>query len=166
MSHKTKTVVLLTLVLAVLLIPQTLLSQNRGEETALAGLSQLKVYFDVKADSAAKLEKRLEWINDAYEQVSGQGIKPSFVVGFRSRASFFVTKGEEYVDEKEISTKVKIEKWLRIFREKGMVMEQCGLSAELFEIDREDFLAPVRVVKSGYVSIAGYQNQGYAYVPM
>lgn len=152
--------------LAVFFLPQSGLSQTRGELAALGNLSRLHVYFDVKADSAAKLAKRMEWINDTYEQITEQGLKAHFIIGFRSHASFFVTRGEDYIDETEIPTKAKIEQWLKEFRKKGIVMEQCGLSAELFDIDEEDFLDEIRVVKNSYVSIAGYQNRGFAYVPM
>ncbi len=149
-----------------LVVPQTLLSKDQGDLSALTNLSELKIYFDVKAESAGKVEKRMQWIRDTYEQAKQQGLQTSFIIGFRSQASFFVTKGDDYIDDEEIITKGKIEKWLLRFRKMGMVLEQCGLSAELFEIDEEDFLPEVNVVKNSFVSIAGYQNRGYAYVPM
>lgn len=161
-----KTYILLTLVLAVVLLPQTVLSQNQDDIQALAGLSGLKVYFDVKADSAAKLEKRFQWIHDTYEQASQKGLKVAIVIGVRSKASFFVTRGDEYVDEEDLLIKGKIEKWLKRFTVMGIPMEQCGISADLFDIDVEEFLPEITVVKNSYISIAGYQNKGYAYVPM
>ena len=56
------------------------------------------MYFDIKADSAAKLEKRLIWINDTYDQVSEKNLKATFIIGIRSKASFFVTKGDDYIE--------------------------------------------------------------------
>ena len=164
MRHRT--FLLLAAVLALFLLPQTALSQNPGEIAALANLSVLKIYFDVKADSAAKLEKRFQWIHDTYEQARQKGIKAAIVIGIRSKASFFVTKGDEYIDEEEVLTKGKIDKWLKRFAEMGIPMEQCGISAELYDIDAEEFLPQMTVVKNSYISIAGYQNRGYAYVPM
>lgn len=161
-----KPYIILTLFLAVFLLPQIASSQKQDDIRALNNLSSLKVYFDVKADSAAKVEKRLIWINDTYEQVRQKGITPMFVIGFRSQASFFVTKGDDYIDDEEIPTKEKIENWLKHFLKMGIPIEQCGLSAGLFHIPPQDFLPQVTVVKNGYVSIAGYQNKGYAYVPM
>ena len=156
----------LLLVFTILVIPQTVISKDHGGIAALANLSELKIYFDVKADSAGKVEKRMQWILDTYEQAKQQGLQTSFIIGFRSQASFFVTKGDDYIDDSEIVKKEKIEKWLLRFRKMGIIQEQCGLSAELFEIDEEDFLPEVSVVKNSFVSIAGYQNKGYAYVPM
>ena len=124
------------------------------------------MYFDIKADSAAKLEKRLIWINDTYDQVSEKNLKATFIIGIRSKASFFVTKGDDYIEEEDIPMKGKIEKWLKRLVKRGIHIEQCGLSAELFDIDQQDFFPEVKVVKNSYISIAGYQNRGYAYVPM
>lgn len=148
------------------LFPQTILSQQEAGIPALENLTELKVYFDIKADTAAKFEKRLIWINDTYKQANEKGVKPTFVIGVRSMASFFVTKGDEYIDEEDILTKGKIEKWLKHYVKQGVRIEQCGLSAELYDIEPEEFLSEVLVVKNSYISIAGYQNKGFAYVPM
>lgn len=148
------------------LLPQTALSQQKDELQALANLSELKVYFDIKADSAAKLEQRLVWINDSYNQATLKGVKATFIIGIRSSASFFVTKGDEFIDEEDIATKGKIEKWLKEYVKRGVRIEQCGISAELYDIEPEEFVSEVIMVKNSYTSIAGYQNQGFAYVPM
>ena len=152
--------------LAVFLLPQTAAAQQGDTIRALATLSELKVYFDIKADSAAKLEKRLTWINDSYDQVQAKNIKATFVIGIRSKASLYLTQGDVYIDEEDLPTQKKIENWLKQLKKRGIHIEQCGLSAELFDIDAGDFFSEVTVVENSYLSIAGYQNRGYAYVPM
>ena len=141
-------------------------AQEPAERAALAHLSGIKAYFDIKADSAAKVEKRLVWINDIYQQMEQGERKAAFVIGFRSQASFFVTRGDEDLEEEDLAAKRKIEKWLKRFVAVGIRLEQCGLSAELYNIDPQDFLPEITVVKNGYISMIGYQNKGYAYVPM
>ena len=96
------TTILLIFLFGFFLLPQTCFSQQEDKIPALDNLSELKVYFDIKADSAAKLEKRLSWINDTYDQASKKNLKVTFIIGIRSKASFFVTKGDEYIDEEEI----------------------------------------------------------------
>ena len=158
--------ILLTFLLAIFFLPQTALSQQKDNIRALDTLSELKIYFDIKADSAAKLEKRLLWIMDTYNQVNQKNVKATFIIGIRSKASFFITRGDEYIDEEDILTTGKIEKWLKHFVKLGIPIEQCGISAKLLDIDPQDFLPEITVVKNSYISIAGYQNRGYAYVPM
>jgi hypothetical protein len=164
MHRNTKNI--LIFILGVFLLPQTALSQQKDDLPALANLSELKVYFDITADSAAKLEQRLIWIDDIYNQASQKGVKATFIIGIRSSASFYVTKGDEFIDEEDIVTKGKIDKWLKDYVKRGVRIEQCGISAELYGIGSEEFLPEVTVVKNSYISIAGYQNQGFAYVPM
>ena len=161
-----KTFLLVTLLFAVFILPQAAVSKDQGDIMALSDLATLKVYFDVKADSAGKLEKRFQWIHDTYEQATQKGLKVAIVIGIRSQASFFVTRGDEYVDEEDILIKGKIEKWLKRFAAMEIPLEQCGISAKLFDIERDEFLPEMTVVKNSYISIAGYQNKGYAYVPM
>ncbi|NOQ45399.1 MAG: hypothetical protein GQ559_01790, partial [Desulfobulbaceae bacterium] len=81
------TFTILTFFLAVFLLPLIALSQKQDDVRALDNLSSLKAYFDVKADSAAKLEKRLTWINDSYEQMGQKGLHVKIIIGFRSQAS-------------------------------------------------------------------------------
>jgi intracellular sulfur oxidation DsrE/DsrF family protein len=47
---------------------------------------------------------------------------------------------------------------LKRFADAGISLEQCGLSAELFDIDTQDFLAEITVIKNSYISMIGYQN--------
>jgi len=141
--------------LGIFLLPQIASSQQKDEIPALENLSELKVYFDIKADSAAKLEKRLIWINDTYNQVSHKKIKATFIIGIRSKASFFITKGDEYIDKEDIPTKGKIENWLKYLVKQGIRIEQCGLSAKLFDIAPQDFLPEITAVRNSYISIAG-----------
>ena len=158
--------IILTFFLVLFLVPQIASSQKQNTIGDLDNLSGLKAYFDIKADSAAKIEKRLVWINDIYEQMTQKGVKPTFIIGFRSQASFFVIKEDEDIDEEDLPTKRKIENWLKHFAELGIPLEQCGLSVELYDIDPQDFLPEITVVKNGYISMIKYQNKGYAYVPM
>ena len=157
---------LLTFILATVVFPQIPSTQAKKNSGTPQNLSSLKAYFDIKADSAAKVEKRLVWINDIYEQMHQKSLKATFIIGFRSQASFFVTKEDDYIDEEDLLTKKRIDKWLKHFANLGIPMEQCGLSAKLFDIDAHEFLPEINIVPNGYISMINYQNKGYAYVPM
>ena len=135
---------------------------------ALSGLSTVKAYFDVNTGVPAKLKSKLLFIDKSYDQLVKFGVKPEFIVGFRSTASNFVTKGDEdYVfDDDEIAAKKKVHEWIRLFKKRGIIMEQCMLSAEIYEIDPQDFLPELEPVNNGYVSMIGYQTKGYSQINM
>jgi intracellular sulfur oxidation DsrE/DsrF family protein len=56
--------------------------------------------------------------------------------------------------------------WIERFRKNGFAVEQCAIAAEMLDIDLKDFIPEVEIVQNGYVSIVGYQQQGYAFLPM
>jgi intracellular sulfur oxidation DsrE/DsrF family protein len=70
------------------------------------------------------------------------------------------------VIEEDLPTKKKIHEWIQRFKERGIVMEQCRIAAGLLDIDAKDFLEQIEVVDNGYISMIGYQAQGYSQIPM
>ena len=88
------------------------------------------------------------------------------MVAFRGRASLFITKGDGYVAADEKGAKLEMKSWIERFRQEGLTIEQCAIAAGLININLKDFLPQIEVVENGYVSLIGYQQQGYAYLPM
>ena len=133
---------------------------------ALQGLSRVQVYFDVNVSEAKLLEWRMELIDRTMRQIHEAGLTADTVIGIRGGASVYATKDEHYVLEEEAEHKRKIQQWLTTFVSRGAMVELCSIAALQKGIDLADVLPEVQVVKNGYVSIIGYQAQGYAVVPM
>jgi intracellular sulfur oxidation DsrE/DsrF family protein len=147
---------------------QPVAAAEYNNSRALRQVTVAKAYFDVTSGSPGKLVNQLGFIDKAYDQLAKAGFKPQFVLGFHSAASAYVTKGsEDYVtSDEEIAAKKKVQAWVQRFKAKGIVMEQCMLAAEVYEIDPEDILPEIDRVKNGYVSTIGYQAKGYSLVPV
>lgn len=128
--------------------------------------SPQRVYFDVSLGVPHKLEIRLMIINKTYDQLLKQGYQPEFVVGFRSMASYFVTKGDDYVEPEDLAFKKKIHQWVKTLKKRGIRIEQCLLSADFVDIEPEDFLSEMELVENSYVSMIVYQNKGFAQITM
>lgn len=135
-------------------------------DAALAGLTETKVIFDINQGEPSKLLLRLKLIDQTYRQLGEFGIPAKFVLAFRGKASRYVTVGEDYLKPADIALKNKIEDWIVRFKQQGMVLEQCALAAQMQKIDLSEFLPQLEVVANGYISLIGYQNKGYAFVPM
>ncbi len=136
---------------------------NRG---ALAGLDQARAVFDINQGNPALLSLRLRLVEESWQQLHDSGLKPQFVLTFRGRASRFLTKGTGSVSRQEENLKSDIQERLRSLHRRGIPLEQCAIAAELSQIDPGDFIPEVTVVANGYVSLIGYQNRGYAFIPM
>ena len=160
--------ILMSIGVLVLVFSMPALAKEYNNTRALSSLSAVKVYFDVNIGVPGKLVTRLSYIEKSYDQLVKAGVKPEFIVGFRSMASSFVTKGsEDYVfEDDEINAKKKVHEFVQRFKQRGIIMEQCMLAAENFEIDPKDFLPEIEPVKNGYISMIGYQAKGYSQVDM
>ncbi len=139
---------------------------NYNNDNALKNVVQANVYFDVNLDDSQKLLLRMNLLQQTVQQLREAGLDISIVIGFRGGASRFITRGEDYVLEEEIEDKLKIQEFISRFLDEKTTIEQCSIAADLLDIIHEDFLPGVRIVANGYISLIGYQNQGYAVVSM
>lgn len=138
----------------------------RNNAHALSGLTATKAYFDVTVGDPKLLLIRLQLIEKTYNQLAAAGVNPAFVVGIRGKASNFFTKGTDYVLDTDLADKQQIAVLSAKFAALHINIEQCLLAASFQHIDAADFLPQVHPVTNGYVSMIGYQSQGYGFVPM
>lgn len=133
---------------------------------ALSGVMTTNVFFDLNVGDPAKLRTRLQLIETTYSQLVAAGFSPRVVIGVRGMASNYFTRDAGYVPEDDLPVKKEIAAKVAKFRAMGFAIEQCRIAAGMQGIDVADFLPQVQIVDNGYISMIGYQTQGYAYVPM
>lgn len=133
---------------------------------ALQELKQAHVYFDVNLKEDELLTFRLEMLGRTITMMADAGLEVTAVIGFRGGASRFITRDDHYVLEEDMANKKKIQDMVRRFAAEGITLEQCAIAADILDIPYEDFMPEITIVGNGYVSLIGYQAQGYAVVPM
>lgn len=134
--------------------------------SALRNVSKAQVYFDVNVKDSKLLLLRMELLDRTVRELEKDGLEVSGVIGFRGPASRYITRDEHYVLEENAADKKKIQEWVKTFAASGITVEQCAVAAELLSIPAEDFIPEIKIVGNGYVSLIGYQAQGYSVVPM
>jgi intracellular sulfur oxidation DsrE/DsrF family protein len=135
-------------------------------EKALKGLSSVKIVCDVNVGDPDLLLTRMYFLDTTYSQLLDAGVKPSIVLAFRGKASLFITKNDKYIKAEHRKQRIEMKKWIEHFIELGFTIEQCYMAAKSHKIDTKDFLPQVNIVENGYISLIGYQSQGYAFLPM
>lgn len=138
----------------------------KNSSDALTGLTTAKAYFDVTVENPKLVLLRLQLIEKTYSQIAANGVTPAFIVGIRGKASNFFTKGNDNVLDMDLPDKKQIEILVKKFAAQHIPIEQCLIAAEIQHIDAADFLPQLKLVANGYVSMIGYQSQGYGLVPM
>jgi intracellular sulfur oxidation DsrE/DsrF family protein len=137
-----------------------------NNEKALKGLSSVKIVCDVNVGDPDLLLTRMYFLDTTYSQLLDFGVKPIIVVAFRGKASLFITKNDKYIKAEHRKQRLEMKDWLEHFSELGFTIEQCYIAAKSYKIDTKDFLPQVNIVANGYISLIGYQSQGYAFLPM
>jgi uncharacterized protein len=150
----------------VLLVAAGAFAGPAAKAKSLEGLNQIKSVVDVNVGNPKLLVLRMELLDRTYRQLVAAGMKPVVVVAFRGKASQFITKGDGYVAPEEKGAKLEMKTWIERFKQAGFTIEQCAIAAALLKIDVKDFLPQVEIVENGYISLIGYQQQGYAFLPL
>jgi len=153
-------------VLFLLLIPSLLFAAGPDNARALGGLKTAGVFFDVNTGSPQKLLLRLKLIEETVSSVAAAGVTPDVVVSVRGGASLFMTLGDKYLPAEDLPFKSDIQVQIRRLKTLGYRVEQCAVAVRLLKIDPQDIIPEVPLVGNGYISMIGYQNRGYAFVPM
>src|SRR5210317_1587595 len=141
---------------------QTSLDNN----LSLNGVTKAYVYFDISLKEDELLVFRMNLLDRTIREMNEAGLEVTTVIGFRGGASRFITKDDHYVLEEEVENKKKIQDWIKRFSSQGITVEQGAIAAEINDIPVDDFLSEVKLVGNGYISLIGYQAQGYSVVPM
>lgn len=161
-----KTMCVAIIFLAALFASSSFSAETYNNGKALTGVKGAHVYFDVNVGEPEKLLTRLQLIESTYSQLVASGLSPRIVVGVRGKASNFFTRDSGYVLDVDVPVKKKIAARIEQFKAQGFQLEQCAIAAGMQNIPVADFLSQLEVVTNGYVSMIGYQSQGYAFVPM
>ncbi len=160
--------ILISLLLPVFLFLTVCIAEGKEykQSQSIEGLTTVKIYFDVNVGIPQKLILRLSLIDKTLSQLETAGIQTDVAIGFRGKASKFVTNGNWYVEKEDQAAKALVHQWLETFAKQGIHMEQCLIAADLNGIAPEDVRTELEVTRNGYVSMIAYQNRGYSMVPM
>lgn len=136
------------------------------DQAVLAGLSELKVAFDIKEGDAKRLLMGLNVIEETRQSLIRQGVTPRIVLAFRGPATRLVQTDLDKIKPEDREAAQKIATRLREMRSAPGVeaMEQCSVAVRLQETKAEDVLPEIRVVGNSWVSLMAYQARGYAYI--
>jgi len=142
------------------------IAELSNDKMALKGMKEVKFVVDVNVGDPELLLLRMDLLDTTYSQLIDSGVTPTVVVAFRGKASRFITKNSKYLKPELEKYRLEMKTLIELFDELGFTIEQCGIAAAAQKIDPTDFLPQVKVVQNSYISLIGYQNQGYALLPM
>jgi len=136
------------------------------DSDALKGVTKGKVVFDINMVSAKKMTLYLMVIEETVDDLVRQGVEPDVVLAFRGKSVLLISKNRDQMDLTDFDHLDKIAAQIAALQKKGVRVEACSVATRLFKVDNNTLLDGVKPVGNTFVSLTGYQAQGYANIPI
>ncbi len=137
------------------------------DQAALAGLKTGKGVFLIDIGDASKLNFYLEVIQGTYKGMKEQGTEPDFVLVYIGPSvKYLSTSPSVAVEQAAGGVLMEIESNVQALEELGVRQEVCAVATRVFAIDNKAMLPGLTLVGDGFISLIGYQAQGYHLVPV
>ena len=150
-----------------LLLLNTVYAEKPSEADALNGINEGKVIWSITIGKPTKLLLFLRVIEETYDDLERQNVKPDMVFLFHGHAMKLIsTKPIDLpLDEEEAHEEI-LKLIRRLSHQPGIKMESCSISARLLNINNESIIPDIKPVGNTFVSQIGYQKKGYAMIPI
>ena len=138
------------------------------DSAALKGVENGRGVFLVDIGNPNKLALYLNLIPGTYERLQKQGVAPDFVLVFIGPSVKYITKpSDSLADLQHSEARKRIRAGIEKLRGLANVrLEVCNVALEVMNVDPARLLSGLDVVGDGFVSVIGYQEQGYHLVPV
>lgn len=138
-----------------------------NDQAALADLKAGKGVFLVDIGDAKKLKFYLEVIQKTYKGMKDQGVDPDFVLVFIGPSvKYLSTSPSAEIEQAVGDVLMEIESNVEALASLGVRQEVCAVATRVFGIDNKTILPGMSLVADGFISLIGYQAQGYQLVPV
>lgn len=138
-----------------------------NDRAALADMKLGKGVFLVDIGDAKKLNFYLEVIQGSYRGMKDQGVNPDFVLVFIGPSVKYLSDSPaEDVEQAAGGLLMDIEANVEALVSLGVRLEVCAVATRVFGIDNNSILPGMTLVGDGFISLIGYQAQGYHLVPV
>lgn len=140
-------------------------SQEINDADALKNVSVGKVLWDITLDDPKKLTLYLSVIQETYEGLIKQDVKPDMVFAFHGGAVKLISTDQEKIPLEEQEDVEKVHQLLTDLQQKaGVKMESCSIATRLYGIDNKTVLAGIKPVGNTFISVIGYNTKGYSVI--
>ena len=138
-----------------------------NDQAALGNLKVGKGVFLVDIGDAKKLNFYLEVIQGTHKGMKDQGVEPDFVLVYIGPSvKYLSTSPSADTEQEEGGVLMDIESNVEVLAALGVKQEICAVATHVFGIDNDKVFPGLSPVGDGFISLIGYQSQGYHLVPV
>ena len=151
-------------VLAIAVLPVAAAAIDDAD--ALKGMASGKAVFDVNLGDAGKLALYLSVVKETHEGLVKQGVKPDLIVAFRGPSVLLISTNRGTVPAEQQAKYDEVAKLIKDLKGMGVKLEACSVATRLLKVDNATIYPEIKVIGNTFISLIGYQQKGYAYVPV
>ena len=135
-------------------------------DNALKDVKGVKVIFNVSPGNPTFANTVFWAVRNVYqdEAVSTLPEKPQVAIVFHGPVVKLLSSERSGFDKKDSAEIDKFQATLRQMKKEGVKMEVCLYAAKVLGIDPATLMPEIDQVGNGFISVAGYQAQGYTVV--
>jgi len=156
-------IVVATFIIALIAIPAV-----AGEYAALNGVKRVKAVFDVSLESP-KVANIVFWaVKNVYKDESVRALSepPQVAVVFHGPAVKLISANREGFKASDNEALDEFANMIRQMKKDGVKLEVCLYALKVLGVDPATILPEVDHVGNGFISVVGYQAQGYSVVTL
>ncbi len=156
------------LILALCLVSASSTTVFAQDYRALRGLNSVNTIFDFRMDNPQGAVDHLQLVLITYQNkyITDVAKNPDFVVVFMGPSVKLLTREGKGVSGEKNQQAGKIAHVLTQLKNAGVRLEVCEVAMNAFGVDKRKLLPELTPVGNGWISSIGYQNKGYALVPI
>lgn len=138
-----------------------------NDAVALKGMAVGKGVFLIDFTDPRKTAFYLEIIRGSHAGMLRQGVKPDFVIVYIGPTVRFLSNKPDFDLEMQHGDDLKaVAEQVAGLRELGVRQEVCAIATRVFKVPNESLLPGLSLVGDGFISLIGWQTQGYKLVPL
>lgn len=138
-----------------------------NDAVALGDLKVGKGVFLIDFTNPRKTAFYLDVIRGTHAGMQNQGVEPDFVLVFIGQTvAYLSAKPSEDLSLEYAEDLQAIAEHVAALSSLGVRMEVCAVATRVFGVDNDTILPGMTVVGDGFISLIGWQSQGYRLVPI
>jgi uncharacterized protein len=155
-----------TIVAATSIIAMAAIPAMSGDYAALEGVKSLKTVFDVTHGSPQTANIVFWAVNNVNDDGSVRALSqpPQIVVVFHGPSVKMISTDRSGFKESDHEELDKFTNTIRQMKASGVNFEVCDYALKVMGVDPKTVMPEVDHVPNGFISIAGYQAQGYSVI--
>ena len=137
-----------------------------GEYAALDGVKQVKAVFDVSLGSPQVANIVFWAVKNVYEDESVRALStpPQVAVVFHGPAVKLISTNHKDFKDSDKEALDEFANMIRQMKKDGVKLEVCLYALKVLGVDPATIIPEVDKVGNGFISVVGYQTQGYSVV--